>query len=360
MPIADRYFDSWLAEVPAATNTVMAITGSTSGVGYWAAVFAIRKNAKALVLLNRASPRATEALAKLEDEKRAAGSNTQLYSVAIDLKDVETVRSAADEVNAICADLGGLNVLANNAGFGPVADTRSDLGYDIQMQVNFYSHYLLAKSLFPSFDLALAYGEEVRICMQSSGIRYQSSKLFLEEKYYQRSEPGTLGGHGVNGSMERYRQSKISCVAFALKLNKELAARGYDTSKIKSVCAEPGFAETSLVSNSVSGNTFLIGQLSKVVIRVMALFMKRQSAADGSLPLVQASLGADVDSGDFFMPSEGNIGTPHKSLAKGVLDQGDHEQERYGLQEAGQSLCWRMSQTAYGDFFEFSKGRAVA
>ena len=194
--------------------------------------------------------------------------------------------------------------------------------------------------------------------MQSSGIRYQSSKLFLEEKYYLKSEPGSLGGSGVNGSMERYRQSKISCVAFSLKLNKELAARGYDTTKIKSVCAEPGFAETNLVSNSVSGNTFFIGQLSKVVIRVMALFMKRQSAADGSLPLVQACLGENVDSGDFYMPSIGNVGTPVKSLAKGSLDRGNQEHEQYGLDPAGQDLCWAKSAEAYGDFFEFLQQRS--
>ncbi|WP_353339604.1 SDR family NAD(P)-dependent oxidoreductase [Pelagimonas sp. KU-00592-HH] len=333
----------------------MAITGTTSGVGYWASVFAIRKHVKALVVLNRQSPRAEAAMAKLEEEKRAAGSKTEIHSVAIDLKDVESVKRAAEQVNALCKELGGLNVLANNAGFGPVADTRSAEGYDIQMQVNFFSHYLLTKSLFPSFDLALDNGQEVRICQQTSGIRYQSSKLMLEQKYYEKSEEGTLGGIGVNGSMERYRQSKISCVAFALKLNDMLAAQGYDTTKIKSVRAEPGFAETDLVTNSVSGNTFFIGQLSKIVIRVMALLMKRQSAADGSLPIAHASLGEDVDSGDFFMPNEGNVGTPTKSVAKGKLKNGDAEQEKYGLEPAGQDLCWKMSEKAFGSFFEFAK-----
>lgn len=355
MPLETKHFDSWLSHVPDAKDTTMAITGTTSGVGYWAAVFAIRKNVKALLLLNRDSQRAVDARTQLEQEKAAAGSTTEIFSISCDLKDVASVKAAAAQVNAICKDFGGLNVLANNAGFGPVADTRSDAGYDIQMQVNFFSHYVLAQGLMPSFDLALEQGGEVRICQQSSGIRYQSSKLMLEQKYFETSEPGTLGGSGVNGSMERYRQSKIACVAFALKLNKMLAARGYDTTKIKSVAAEPGFADTNLVSNSVSGNTFLIGQLSKVVIRVMALFMKRQTAADGSLPIVQASLGADVSGGDFYMPKDGNTGTPVTSIAGGVLDKGDGEQEQYGLQEAGQDLCWAMSEKAYGDFFEFSK-----
>ncbi|NOD92412.1 SDR family NAD(P)-dependent oxidoreductase [Ruegeria sp. HKCCD4884] len=359
MPIETKHFDGWLNEVPNAPDAVMAITGATSGVGYWASVFAIRKNVKALLLLNRVSPRVQDAFAKLEEEKRACGSQTEIHTIACDLKDVGSVKQAAERVNALCKDLGGLNVLANNAGFGPVADTRSSAGYDIQMQVNFFSHYLLTKCVFPSFDLALKNGQEVRICQQSSGIRYQSSKLFLEEKYFAQSAAGTLGGSGVNGSMERYRQSKIACVAFALKLSQMLDVKGYDTTKIKSVCAEPGFAETNLVSNSVAGNTFFIGQLSKVVIRVMALLMKRQSAADGALPLAHACLAEDVSSGDFFMPRDENVGTPIKSLSNGRLDHGNPEHEKYGLDAASQHLCWKKSEQAFGSFFEFAQREAA-
>lgn len=358
MPIETKYFDGWLNEVPASPDTVMAITGSTSGVGYWTAVFAIHKNVKALILLNRDSSRVQEAMNNLEEVKRATGSSTALHTIPCDLKDVASVKEAANQLNVLCKGLGGLNVLANNAGFGPVADTRSDAGYDIQMQVNFFSHYLLTKSVFPSFDLALANGEEVRICQQSSGIRYQSSKLFLDEKYFAKSEPGTLGGSGVNGSMERYRQSKIACVAFALKLSKMFEERGYDTTRIKSLCAEPGFSETNLVSNSVSGNTFFIGQLSKVVIWVMSKMMKRQSAADGSLPIAHASLAEGVDNGDFFMPHDENVGNPVKSVAKGQLANGKEEHEKYGLDPAGQDLVWTMSEQAFGPFFEFAEGKS--
>ena len=360
MPIATRHFDSWLSRVPAAPNTVMAITGSTSGVGYWASVFTIRKHAKALLLLNRESPRVRVAVAKLEEEKRACGSPTEIHTIACDLKDVASVKAAAEQVNALCKKLGGLNVLANNAGFGPVADTRSDAGYDIQMQVSFFSHYLLAKSVFPSFDLALESGQEVRICQQSSGVRYQMSNRSQEEKFFLQSDKGGLGGDGVTACMERYRQSKLACVTFALKLSRMLADKGYDTDRIKSVCAEPGFAETSLVSNSVSGNTFFIGQLSKVVISIMAMFMKRQSAADGSLPISHACLGEDVANGDFFMPSEYNVGTPVKSLSKGVLDRGKPEYEKYCLDPASQDLCWRLSEKAFGDFFEFAEAKPAA
>lgn len=357
MPIETKFFGGWLNEVSDAPDTVMAITGATSGVGYWASLFAIRKNVRALLLLNRESPRVQDAVARLEDEKRSCGSNTEIHTITCDLKDVESVKRAAEQVKALCKGLGGLNVLANNAGFGPVADTRSGAGYDIQMQVNFFSHYLLAKHVFPSFDLALKNGREVRICQQSSGVRYQMSKLPLEKKYFAQVAEGGLGGSGASASMERYRQSKIACAAFALKLGQMLKAQGYDTTRIKSVCAEPGFSETSLVNNSVSGNTFFVGQLSKVVIRVMSLFMKRQSAADGALPISHASLGEDVSSGDFFMPSEGNVGTPIKSLSMGMLDRGKRDQEKNILDPASQDLCWEMSEKAFGDFFEFSRSK---
>ncbi|GLS27545.1 SDR family NAD(P)-dependent oxidoreductase [Marinibactrum halimedae] len=354
MAIQTKYFDNWLSKIPNSPDTVMAITGTTSGTGYWASVFAIRKNVKALLLLNRESPRVEEAVTKLQTEIKNSGSSTQLHTIACDLKSVESVKKAAEQVNLIAKNYGGLNVLANNAGFGPVNDTRSALGYDIQMQVNFYSHYLLAKHVFPSFDLALENGKEVRICQQTSGVRYMS-KLPQEETFFLTSKAGTLGGDSPNAGLERYRQSKLACITFALKLGQMLEQRGYDTNKIKSLCSEPGFAETNLVTNSTADNSLFIKLLAKVVIRVMQLKMKRQSAADGSLTIAHASLAENILNGDFIQPNEFDVGTPAKSLSEGKLDHGKPEHEKFCLDPHNQELCWKMSEQAFGDFFEFAK-----
>lgn len=354
MAIKTKYFESWLNNVPERSDKVIAITGTTSGIGYWTSIFAIRKNVKALLLINRDSSRAQDAFQKLQAEKSNCGSYTDLYKVDCDLMSFDSVRKAAKQVNELSQKLGGLNVLANNAGFGPVADYRTDDGYDAQMQVNFLSHYLLTKSVFPAFDLALENGKEVRICQQSSGVRYMT-KYGHDEKYFKKAEKGKLGGDGANAGFERYHQTKLAAITFAQKLSKMLKERGYDTKRIKSLCSEPGFSQTNLVSNSASGNTFLLGHLSKVVIWVMSLYTKRQSAADGSLPLSHACLAEDISNGDFIQPNEYDVGTPAKALAEGKLDNGKPEHEKLSLDMVNQDLCWKMSEKALGDFFEFAK-----
>ncbi|KXX69189.1 SDR family NAD(P)-dependent oxidoreductase [Flammeovirga sp. SJP92] len=359
MAIKTKYFERWVDKVPQATDKVMAITGTTSGIGYWTSVFAIRKNVKALLLLNRASSRAEEAFQKLEEEKKLCGSTTILYKVELDLMSFESVKKAAEQVNELSKELGGLNILANNAGFGPVSDFRTDDGYDAQMQVNHLSHLLLTKSVFPSFDIALENGKEVRICQQSSGVRYMQ-KTAHEEKFFKKTAKGTLGGDGVNAGNERYHQTKLAAITFALEFSKKLKEKGYDTNQIKSLCAEPGFSETNLVSNSASGNTWLLGHLSKVVIWVMSLFMKRQSAADGALPLSHACFAEDISNGDFIMPNEYHVGTPTKSIAEGKLANGKAENEALGLDVNNQELCWRMSEEVLGDIFEFAKSKELS
>lgn len=354
MAIKTKYFNDWLEKVPHAPEKVIAITGTTSGVGYWAAVFAIRKNVKALLLLNRDSPRVVEAYEKLQAEKNTYGSSTKIHNIICDLSDADSVRKAATQVNELCKRFGGLDILANNAGLGTAGDYRSKEGYDIQMQINYFSHFLLAKCVFPSFDLALEHNREVRICQQSSASRYNPQTPH-HEKYFLVAKEGDLGGNTPNAGIERYHQSKLANITFALKLSKMLKEKGYDTKQIKSICSEPGFSDTELVTNSTADRSVFIKLLAKIFIRVMQFTTKRQSAADGSLTLAHACLAEDVANGDFFHPNEFSVGIPVKSIAGGKLDHGKPEHEKLCLDSANQDLCWKFSEQAYGDFFEFAK-----
>lgn len=357
MAIETKYFNDWINKVPHAPDKVMAITGTTSGIGYWAAAFAIRKKVKALLLLNRDSSRVAEAYEKLQAEKSTYGSATQLHNIACDLSDPDSVRKAATQVNKLCKGYGGLDILANNAGLGTAGDYRSKEGYDIQMQINYLSHFLLTKCVFPSFDLALEHGREVRICQQSSASRYNPQTPH-HEKYFLVAREGELGGNSPNAGIERYHQSKLANITFALKLSKMLKEEGYDTKQIKSICSEPGFSDTDLVSNSTADRSIFIKMLAKVFIRVMQFTTKRQSAADGSLTLAHACLAEDVANGDFFHPNEFAVGTPAKSIGEGKLVHGNPEHEQLCLDPVNQDLCWEFSEKAYGDFFEFAKRRA--
>ena len=317
-------------------------------------MFAIRKRVDAIILLNRRSPRAEESLERLKEEKANAGTHTEISQVICDLEDFESVRKAAEEVNEICSVYGGLNVLANNAGIFWFPDIRTKDGFDIQMQTNHLSHFLLTKLLFPSFDLALSNGEEVRICQHSSRARYIPSTM-LDAKYFKQCDKGTLGGNGLKQSFERYHQSKLANVTFALELFARLKAHGYDEELIKSVVADPGIATTAIYGTASKSGGFLRRFLMNLLSKVVRPFIKTQSAADGAVPLIHACFAEEVASGDFFVPEEEKVGRPLKCISKGKLAGGKVKVEDLALDKDNQELCWTNTELACGDFFEFAE-----
>ena len=188
------------------------------------------------------------ARSNLEQEKETCESATEIFDVVCDLMSFKSVEAAAEEVNKICGERGGLNVLANNAGISD-KDVRTEDGFDTTMQVNHLSQYLLTKLTFPSLQQAYDAGQEVRICQHSSAAR-NHFRGNLQPKYFQKSVPGTLGGNSLTVGLFRYHQTKLANSCFAIRLHEELKAHGYDTERFKSLAVEPGAASTELSGKS--------------------------------------------------------------------------------------------------------------
>jgi len=77
-----------------------------------------------------------------------------------------SVDAAADRVRELCP--GGLDVLCNNAGVMAFADTATVDGYDVQMQTNHLSHFLLTRELMPLLEMAGQATGEARVVNHSS------------------------------------------------------------------------------------------------------------------------------------------------------------------------------------------------
>ena len=58
---------------------------------------------------------------------------------------------------------GGLDVLVNNAGVMMQPDHRTTDCFDVQMQTNHLSHFLLTKMLMPSLEMAAFSRGEARV-----------------------------------------------------------------------------------------------------------------------------------------------------------------------------------------------------
>ncbi len=281
------------------TNKVVAITGTTSGTGYVCA----REMAKlgaSVVLLNRKSERAKSSLEKLKKEV----PDGTFDAITCDLQDFDSVRQAVDEIK-VKYDV--IDVLCNNAGVMALEDRPTKDGYDIQMQTNCISHFLLTKGLFP----LLKNSEEARVVNHTSMARLGGP---LESKYFGKNG-GNLGGNGTDEEnaqftgprWERYHQTKLANCTFTYGLKQQLEQHNIDN--VKALLAHPGLAMTSLQTTSIEAG----GMDGNSPIMANA-----QSAEDGALGIIRACADKEAQSGDFYGP-QGWTGFPDRLPPEDLL-----------------------------------------
>lgn len=306
-----------------------------------------------MLLLNRKSIRVEECVTNLKEEKEKSSTVTEIVPVECDLSSFASVKQAAVEVNELCKKFQGLHVLANNAGIVGWNDIRTKDGFEVMMQTNHLSHFLLTKLLMPSIESTIATGKEVRICQHSSMSR--NNVKAVKEVYFEKTKEGGLGGNFFIQKDKRYSHSKVANVCFALMLHKKLAERGVNTDLLKSVVAEPGVSATKAIDNMKAVQSYY---LSKLWVDFVSLLLRKllgmQSAADGALPLVQACFGENVHGGDFFRPEQEATGKPYKAIEKGELVKGNSVKETNCLSVDNQELVWKKSEEAVGEFFASS------
>jgi len=294
---ASIYFEELLKTLPSLADKTIAITGTTSGTGLVAARTCAALGAT-VIMLNRPSERAKNVLESLNQENLSG----LIHHVDCDLQDFESVRNSIPEVQKLCEN--GLDVLCNNAGVMALEDKATVDGFDVQMQTNHLSHFLLTKLLFPLIEQAELEKGEARIVNHSSMARLMVKSL--EAKYLQKNG-GNLGGNGSlmlvfpGGRWRRYGQTKLANAAFTACLHKKLQAKG---SKIKALVAHPGVAQTDLQDTTVKD---LGGQNNRLIQRfvdlVFKLYLKMgQSGEDGSLGILRCIASEDVESGEFVGP----------------------------------------------------------
>jgi NAD(P)-dependent dehydrogenase (short-subunit alcohol dehydrogenase family) len=101
------------------------------------------------------------------------------------------------------------------AGVMALADKPAKDGYDVQMQTNHLSHFLLTSILFPALEKAATSCGSARIVNHSSTSRLAPNTP-LAAKYLEKMEEGSLGGHA--GRWERYHQTKLANAVFTSAL----------------------------------------------------------------------------------------------------------------------------------------------
>ncbi len=123
------YYDNKMEAIPSLNGKTIAITGTTSGIGFIAAKTVAKKGARTL-LLNRKSDRSESSFDQIKED--CPGAN--ILNVECDLQSFESVKKAAETVIDKCKD--GLDVLCNNAGVMALKDQATIDDFDVQMQTN--------------------------------------------------------------------------------------------------------------------------------------------------------------------------------------------------------------------------------
>lgn len=344
-----KYYTSLVESLPSLQGKCVAITGTSEGLGYWAAKASAAKAPACLIMLNRPSPKADA----VQQELSKAAPNTGVFTVEFDLTKLATVRTAADSVSKIAQKYGGIDVFAMNAGIMDKPDVRTSDGFDIQMQVNHLGHFLLTKLLMPSFDSAASAGREVRIVTHSSAARgiggFGGTKPF-NSTYYMKTPEGALGGTSFKNNMERYHQTKLANVIFAMALHSKF---GLDArySKFKALSAAPG----------VSSGTGLVGPVPPLVEKLLS--KATLSAPDGSCSLLTAMFSPSAESGDFYEPADTVVGPPYKFMSKGVSTYTSILRRALGLadkyDEQLQNAMWTATETGLGEKFVIPEPSSV-
>ncbi|ACY18613.1 SDR family NAD(P)-dependent oxidoreductase [Haliangium ochraceum] len=286
-PPASKHYQSTVDALPSLEGRTIAITGCTSGTGQVMARTCGARGAR-ILMLNRPSKRADEALSGLADAGIAA------VQIPCDLQSFDSVREAAESLAQHCPE--GLDLLCNNAGVMGLPDRATADGCDVQMQTNHLSHFLLTSLLWPLLEAAAAARGEARVVNQSSGARRGPA---LQAEFLQ-AKGGSLGGDSFPGfgKWRRYQQSKLANLLFTYALHDRIAAERPGCG-VKSLCAHPGPTNSGLqAKTSNAGGTRVLDQL--ILWRTLRV---AHSVEDGALGIVRAACDPGAQSGEFYGPA---------------------------------------------------------
>ena len=220
--VASVMFPQFKKNLPSMSSKTVLITGTTSGTGKVAAKTVADLGAKVL-LLNRESERSQ----KIYNQLTTAFPKVEIHKVECDLQSFTSVRKAIETIQKLCPE--GIHVLCNNAGVMAMPDQPTEDGFDIQMQTNHLSHFLLTCELMPLLEKAANESGESRIVHHSSIARMNPKKVLVPA--YLEKHGGNLGGNGASmflggARWVRYNQTKLANCAFTAALHHRLQKKG--------------------------------------------------------------------------------------------------------------------------------------
>ena len=196
---------------------IVVITGANTGIGKETALQLSLRGAK-IYIACRDLNKANEAIADI----KKTNSNADITAMALDLSSFKSVREFVKEFSG---KESVIDILINNAGIRAAEESKTEDGFETDIQVNYLGPFLLTLLLLPLLKKAI----KARVISVSGGI-YVISKLHLDN----------INMTGIFDSMQTYSQSKLALILFT----REMARRLGKDSSVKVYAMSPGVVET--------------------------------------------------------------------------------------------------------------------
>jgi NAD(P)-dependent dehydrogenase (short-subunit alcohol dehydrogenase family) len=226
-----------IASLPSLSGKVLIVTGGNTGIGYMACLNLAAKGAR-VYMGARSSEKASQAIKQIQQQHPQA----DVQFLFMDNTSLATIVEAAKIFLSKESKLSGLIL---NAGIMGVPYEITTDGFEIQMQVNYLAHWLLAYHLLPILQATARQegpGAARIACISSEGHREKPFKI--TKMLYENSDLEKAGNFG------RYGLSKLGNVIHAKNLNAQYGPRSEEAKQGKgeiwAASMHPGFINTQL------------------------------------------------------------------------------------------------------------------
>lgn len=250
------------------------ITGANTGAGFEAAKILLGKDAK-VVMLNRNEKKSNKAI---DDLKEQVGTNAKVSFIKMDLASLSSVRNAAKEV---IKNVPKIDALICNAAIAQVPTQKFTTdGFESQLGVNHYGHFLLCGLLYEKIEES----KGRIVVVGSEGYKMGIKTIQFDDMNWDKNY------HPMN----TYCHSKLAQIMFAYELQDRIKSANKD---VKVYVCHPGASATSLIKNSG-------GLRDRIIWGLMSRTPLVQSAEKGAYPEVMCATEENLNQKAYFGPTK--------------------------------------------------------
>lgn len=290
------------------------ITGANTGAGFQATKMLLHKGAE-VVMLNRNESKSKQAI---DDLKEQLGPDAKVSFIIMDLAKLSSVRNAAKEV---LKTVPKIDALMCNAAIAQVAKQQlTPDGFESQLGINHYGHFLLVNLLFDQVEQT---GGRI-VVVASEGYKMGLKTIQFEDMNFDKNYHSNY----------TYCHSKLAQMMFAYELQHRIKKA---SKEVKVYVCHPGASKTSLIKKDSP-------LMTRIMWSILSASPMVQSAEKGAYPEVMCATEENLKQEAYYGP------TGRRNWAGPV---GECELEPFALDRTVAGKLWDLSEQETGCKWNF-------